>query len=185
MALAGLLADKDSSPIFSDEFPSNSGGDLSEGMAADPEPGKPAGRTRRKAAMRSPSAPRAGVPASRAAMVKDLAEEFETYGKMVALSLSVRGDEVCAAALSKQSREIAQSLAVLAARSERVLSVMHGGGLLADIVRLGHALLPVVVAVRSHHSGRKEETNGDGSDALAGFPAYAPGRPYAGDPAPA
>ena len=183
MGIAGLLAEDKAAPVFSDDFSGNSGGDLQEGLTADPEPGKTTARTRRKATMKAAPAPRASVPVSRSVAVKELSEELQVYGGMAALTISMRGDEVCAAVVSQQSKAIADATAVLIARSERMLSIMHGGGLLADLVRLAQALLPVVKVVRSHHARRGEEPTSDGADALAGFPAFAPGRPYQGAPA--
>jgi hypothetical protein len=171
MGLAGLLTKETADqPTFGD-LTGISGEDQGPEMTPDPVPGKPASRTRRKAAMKA--APRASVPVSRASAVKDLTAELEMYAQLAALSISARGDEPCAAALSAQSREIAASIAVLIARSEKLLSIAASGGLIADITRLLMAAWPVASAVRAHHGPGRKETTGD-SDALAGFPAYAP-----------
>jgi hypothetical protein len=177
MGIADLLerpaSGADNSGTVSDEFLTNSEPGQ---LAADPTPGRPK-RTGRAAAAKPTGKPK-GTTAStagRPAMAAELAEELEMYGGLLALSWSVR-DPVCAPVLSQQSHEIAVSLAVLISRSERLLAVMHGGGLLADLVRLAHALAPVVIVFRGHHMTRTQEEGPDdgGTDGLGAYPAFRP-----------
>jgi len=172
MGLAGLLTREDPDQLISGDLSAISGEVPGGELTPDPAPGKPAPRTRRKAAMKP--APRSSVPVSRAGMVKDITDEIQMYAQLMAVGISARGDDVCGAALSAQSKEIAAATAVLIARSERLLGLAHSGGLLADITRLLMALWPVATAVRAHHGGKSKEGTTSDSDGLAGFPAYAP-----------
>lgn len=167
MGLTQLLDKPKQEEAISGEFPENNGTDLGRELTPDPEPGA-APKKRRSPAMKA-AKPRSAA-SSRTAVIGELTTELETYAKMMALTIAVRGDEVCSAALSSQAHEIASALAVLIARSDRMLSIVHGGGLLADLTKLGMAAFPVVQAVREHHSGKKETTS-DG-DSLGAFPAY-------------
>lgn len=170
MTAAQLLEDPNApaanSGGFSDDFsPGNGGPDLTP----DPAPGKT--RTTRKATKSTPPKRAAGGTA-RADVVADLADELEMLAGLIAMTWAVR-DPICAPVLHSQAREIAVSTAALIARSERLLSMMQGSGLLVDVGRLVIAVTPLVAAVRAHHTGPKEVTP-DAPDPLAEYAAYIP-----------
>jgi hypothetical protein len=173
MALAEMLREESAAEAFNGDFPGITGAENGQNLAPDPEPGKTSTRRSRKATAPRAAAPRE-ITVSKAVAVRNLTAELEMYAGILALSISARGDEVCGGAISAQSKELASSLAVLIARSEWLLSTVHAGGFIGDVVRVMMAAWPVATAVRAHHSGPRAEGDGSGGDPLAGFAPYTP-----------
>lgn len=137
--------------------------------ALDPDP-QPAPETRSRKASRSEASkqtaakqPRSGGQfRSSKQATKDLADELDSYAKLLALTWSLT-DETCAGVLNETSAAICADIAALASRSEWVMEKFRTTSLLGDIVKLLHHLAPLLRAVYRHHvSGRgmaeQEET---------------------------
>lgn len=156
------------SRTISGGFPGDSG---PAPLSPDPAPGrarKPAKATQPKAT--AAKARDASITVSKPQVVAEIAEELQMWLGILAASWALR-DPVCAPVLNDQARAIAESVAVLIGRSERLLSLAHGGGLFSDIGRALLAISPVVMVVRAHHVTKTaEEPNSD--DALAGYPPF-------------
>lgn len=150
---------------------------LSE-MDQDPEPGRKATTTRkrrttRRAGSSSTSSARSRTPAQ---VKKDLVDELTMYAKMFALGWSVRCP-VCGGTLDEQSAAIADSTAALIARSDWLLAKVATTTMLADVVKLLHALWPVARAMQQHgaHSAHDHQEGGGGGpdwNAYDQYPAY-------------
>lgn len=172
MALAELLREESDTTQNSGEFPRFSDGEEQGELTPDPTPGK-APRKRTRAAAKAPTV-RPPAPVSRAVATRNISEELQVYAGMIALTVSARGDQVCSAAISAQSKELADALAALIARSDWLMSTVHSGGLIRDIVKVAMAGWPIVAAVRAHHGGVREGAEGERADDLAGFAPYRP-----------
>lgn len=129
--------------------------------ALEPDP-QPAPETRSRRASRSAASSATAATQKRtggkfvspAKIQQDIADEIDSYLKMIALTWSLT-DEHCAGALNETSAAIAGDLAKLAARSEWVMEKFQTTSLLADIMKTLHHLWPLLRAVYAHHlSGR-------------------------------
>lgn len=132
-------------------------------LDADPAPGRAASRRRPRIGRKSTAAKApaktqrsGGKFVSRAAQVKLLREELEAYAKLAALTWSVT-DEHCAGVLNETSGQIAESLSSLLGRSDWLMERFQTTTMLADVVKLGHALLPLGRAVFAHHLTARPE----------------------------
>lgn len=132
--------------------------------------GRPVGRPR-KAAPRTTS----GRIMSKAQMVDQVRDEFELYLTLGIAPWAMR-DEVCGRAALEQAPAIADALASIAARNDKVLGKLVATGILADLAKLGAAALPVIQIAWAHHgpngTGHKpaEELEADYAQR---FPTYA------------
>jgi hypothetical protein len=133
-----------------------------EALDPDPQPAPEtrSRRTARAAASKETAAkqPRGGGKfVSTAKIKKDMADEIESYAKMIALTWSL-SDEHCAGVLNDTSAAIAADLANLASRSDWVMEKFQTTSLFADCMKTLHHLWPLIRAVYSHHiSGRPSE----------------------------
>jgi hypothetical protein len=132
--------------------------------ALDPDP-QPAAETRSRRAGKQPEAPKPAAKQPRAggkfvsskAQVKDLADELDSYAKMLALTWSL-SDEHCAGVLNETSAAICADIAALAGRSEWVMEKFRTTSLLGDCFKLLHHLWPLLRAINAHHgTGRMPE----------------------------
>jgi len=164
-------------------------GDGAAQLDPDPEPDKKARRRPRnegpaaaKPARSSTSSTRnAGKFTSRATVQRQMSDELNAYAKMVALTWSMTDPE-CAGVLNEQSTAIAESLASLCARSDWLVERFQTTTMLADVIKLLHAALPLGRAVYVHHvAGRGQGDDEQGAhDAVSvADPSYAPYEPYA------
>lgn len=134
-----------------------------EALDPDPQP-DPGTRSRKASAKATASAATAakqtrtgGRFVSSKQAQKDLADELESYAKLLALTWSL-SDETCAAVLNETSAAICADLAALGARSEWVMEKFRSTSLLADLMKLIHHAWPLLRVVYQHHiSGRQTE----------------------------
>lgn len=155
-----------------------------DSLDADPQPGKPKRRTTRRARARQEEEP-APAPArrtstprrpkiSQAALIKDIADEIETYIMMGCAAWSMT-DEHCSGVVSEQAHALAVGAATLVARNERMVSMFHAGTLIGD---LGKFLVPaftIAKAIYAHHGGAPKQGTQDPEtvdDFADRFPAY-------------
>jgi hypothetical protein len=133
-----------------------------DALEPDPQPAAEtrSRRTARAAASKETAAkqPRTGGKfVSSAKAKKDMADELESYAKLVALTWSM-SDEHCAGVLNETSTAIAADLANLLSRSEWVMEKFQTTSLLADCMKLLHHAWPLIRAVYAHHiAGRPSE----------------------------
>lgn len=132
-----------------------------DALAPDPQPA-PETRSRKAARSAASAATAAKQPRGGGRFVssrqqqKDLADELESYAKMLALTWSLT-DETCASVLNETSAAICADLAALGARSEWVMEKFRSTSLLADCMKLLHHAWPLIRVVYQHHvSGRRE-----------------------------
>lgn len=155
-----------------------------EGLDPDPQP-DPGTRSRRAAKSSASAATAAtqkragGKFVSPAKAQADLADELESYVKMMALTWSLT-DEHCAGVLNDTSKAIAGDLAKLLGRSEWVMEKFQTTSLLADCMKLLHHAWPLLRAVYAHHvAGRPTEQEEEQHDPVTFVDpnAYGPWRP--------
>lgn len=157
--------------------------------ALEPDP-QPAPETRSRRASRVAASKETAAKQSRtggkfvssAKLKKDMADEIESYAKMMALTWSL-SDEHCAGVLNDTSSAIAADLANLLSRSEWVMEKFQTTSLLADCMKLLHHAWPLLRAVYQHHvAGRPSEQDQEEEQqhepiTLVDPNAYGPWRP--------
>lgn len=157
------------------------------GLDPDPEPApdtRSAKQARKSAASANTSAKQSrsgGKFVSTSKIQADIADELNSYAKMVALTWSM-SDETCAAVLNETSEAITKDLAALLARSEWVREKFTTTSMLADCFKLLHHAWPLLRAVYAHHlSPARHDEEGEHDAVTVGIPvdpdAYAPWRP--------
>lgn len=142
----------------------------------DPAPGT---RRVRKAATGNrgniPARTATGRIRSKAETVKNLRDEIEFFLTMGQAGWSLRDEECASSATPERIATMADAMASMAARNDKLLNYVAKSGVIGDIVRLLSAAVPIAIAVAKAHgpTGRGhqlEDVRGD--DAFA-FPAYA------------
>jgi len=132
----------------------------------DPEPGTEttSKRTARKSAASSATAAgqkRAGGKfVSTAKMQKDMADELNSYAKMLALTWSM-SDETCAGVLNETSAAITRDLAALLARSDWVMERFQTTSLIGDMLKFLHSSWPLIRAMIAHHGPSRTREEGE------------------------
>lgn len=145
-----------------------------ETLDPDPQPGrktrrKPKRETSRATAARQPRT--GGRFTSSKAQRAQVADEIHVYLKLFAATWSI-SDEHCGGVLNDQARDIAAQTATLIARSEWLMSRFSTTTLLADCIKLLHAVMPVGRALM-HHGHLPFGARPDEGEELSGVPAHA------------
>jgi hypothetical protein len=151
-----------------------------EGLASDPEPaaarprrGRPPSKTTtgtRKISTRSAS----GRIVSKASLTNQVRDEIETYLTLFVGTWGLRDPE-CADVAARQIPEIAERVAKIVSRNDKLLAKLAESGVFGEVALLVAALLPVGRQVwAAHgpggHGHAPEAVNAD--DLAARYPAY-------------
>jgi hypothetical protein len=162
-------------------------------LDADPEPGRRprrrrgllAGAVAGRSSSRKSAASKAtastqkragGKFVSRAKQVEQMRDEVDAYLKMAALTWSMRDPE-CATVLNDSSAQIAESLAGLLGRSDWLMERFQQTTMLADVVKLLHALAPLARSVFSHHLAGRGDIQEGAPERESSATVYEPWRP--------
>lgn len=148
-----------------------------EPVAARPRRGRPPAKTSGSQKARIPARTPAGRIMSKAQMITKVQAEVSMYLMLAQGAWDLR-DPTCAAVATQDRLDImAESMTNMIARNETMLKYAASSGIIGDIVKILHAVLPIAREVWRNHGpgGLGHQSIEEVTDAYAQrFPPYAP-----------